>query len=90
LEAEKAEVVEAMTLVVSVVLVDQLQVFLEQEMLVLLVHLVKATLVDNQIQITTVVLAVAAEKALLEETLQDILHQVRVALEDQAVFKEAQ
>ena len=79
--------VEVMTLVVSVVLVGQLQAILEQEMLVLLVHLVKAMLVDNQIQITTVALVAEAEKALLEETQQVTLTQAMVVLEDQQVYK---
>ena len=78
---------EVMTLVVSVVLVGQLQAILEQEMLVLLVHLVKEMLVDNQIQITTVALVAEAEKALLEETQQVTLTQAMVVLEDQQVYK---
>ena len=56
--------VEVMTLVVLVDLVEQLQAILDQEMLVLLVHLVKAMLVEHQIQITTVALVAEAEKAL--------------------------
>ena len=78
---------EVMTLVVLVDLVEQLQAILDQEMLVLLVHLVKAMLVDNQIQITTVALVAEAEKALLEETLQDMLTQAMAVLEDQQAYK---